>query len=171
MTRMPMLDFSRLNELQHLHVEGLLMSHETNSTTLEYFFCRLFTELFSSFTQTPNFDKRKPKREPPLRRISLSLTLDAKGADSFFGIPEYAVLQPFSWWCLPDIIENALEPFSGVYNHLEVVLTVKSAMEDKLWVVTEECVRAGVWKRVGQHAALRVILLPINGVDGDEDGV
>ncbi|KAF8970481.1 hypothetical protein BDZ97DRAFT_1914763 [Flammula alnicola] len=169
---MPMLDFSQLTEVRCLHIEGLLMSHQSSAGTLETFFRAFFNQLFSSFTTSSIISTKKIPTSPPIRRISVSLTLDAKGTYSFFGMPDYAVLQPLTWCKLPSIIEEALSHFPDKFEALEVQLKVKLAgINDSQALMAEECVRSGVWKRFSEKSHLRVGFLPINGADGDEDGV
>lgn len=167
---MPTVDFSLLREVRCLHIEGLLMSHQSSAVMVESFFRGLFSQLFSSFIQSSVIDTSKPTQPPPIQRISISLTLDAKGTYSFFGMPEYAVLQSLTWCKLPHIIEGALAPFPDKFEGLEVALIVKSTIDDVQVEMADMCVRSGVWKRFSEKAKLRVGFLPINGIDVDEDG-
>ncbi|KAF9484837.1 hypothetical protein BDN70DRAFT_57620 [Pholiota conissans] len=168
---MPTVDFSLLKEVRCLHIEGLLMSHQSSTAMMESFFRGLFAQLFSSFIQTSIIDSSKPTPPPPIQRISVSLKLDAKGTYSFSGMPEYAVLQSVTWCKLPHIIEEALAPFPDKFEGLEVALTVKSTISDAQMELADMCVRNGVWKRFSEKTKFRVGFLPINGIDVDEDGI
>lgn len=173
---MPLLDFSPLTGLESIHIEGMLMSHQSSAPgVFEGIFRAIFEQLFSSFdlahtiTEDMNITKRPV---PPLRRVSLSLTLDSKGAYSFYGMPDYAVLQPLTWCRLPSIIESSLELHPGKFETLEVELNIKSTSIDAMQApMADDCVRHGVWKRFGEKGNLRIEFHPVHGVDIDEDGV
>ncbi|CAA7269330.1 unnamed protein product [Cyclocybe aegerita] len=181
---MASIDFTPLTQIEVLHLEGLLITHQNSPQPLEAFFQKLFAELCSSPT-----DHSETCR-PSLQRMSISLTVDTKhGAHSFFGIPDYVLLQPFTWFGLPSIIEEAfssvaaslissssssswnpspLLPTSSsldLLKDLQVELKLKApSIAASQRSLSEEYVREGVWKGFEERGKLQVVF-----VDEDSD--
>lgn len=172
---MPAIDFSHLKQIEHLHIEGLYISHTTNEHLLGPFLRQFFSQLLSSpnASTPPSTDAYPPPApaSPLISKITITLTADAKSELSFFGLPDHAVLQDFGWFHLPEIIEKALEPFPhDTLDKLQVQVRVRSTgiVSESEVVYGEKLVREGVWKRFEERARLQVEFLPMPDRDGDK---
>ncbi|KAF8906742.1 hypothetical protein CPB84DRAFT_1769514 [Gymnopilus junonius] len=152
------IDFSALTRLQSLHIDGFFMSYESNEGLLADFFRGFLTQLFSSSHSSV----------ATIEKISIALTIDMTEDYSFYGVPEFAVLQQFTWCSLPSILEEVFEPFSAALNTIEVQLRVRSPGIGVNQAFVEPAFRRGVWKRFSERGCLRVMFLS-SGHERDEE--
>ncbi|PPQ76360.1 hypothetical protein CVT26_010189 [Gymnopilus dilepis] len=152
------IDFSQLTRLRSLHIDGFFTSHGSNGDSLEDFFRGFLAQLFSSSHSSA----------ATIQRISIALTIDMTEDYSFYGVPEYAVLQQFTWCSLPSILEKVLGPCSEALETIEVQLRVRSpgtAANHTSFV--EQTLRRGVWKQFSERGCLRIVFL--SGHERDEE--
>lgn len=168
---MSLIDLSPLTRIQHLHVEGLFMSHDPSAHVLEAFFRGFFAQIFSSSSLPMQNDAEVAAPPPLISKITFTLTMDAKNELSFFGMPDHAILQTFTWFSLPSIIEEALGAFPETLHKLDVQLRVRSTgISGREIGFSEDIIREGMWKRfTEQSRTLRVGFLPMLDRDGEND--
>lgn len=132
------------------------MSHESNAGLLEDFFRGFLTQLFSSSHSS----------SATIEKISIALTVDLTEDFSFYGVPDYAVLQQFTWCSLPSILEKILEPFSSTLETIEVQLRVRApGTGANQTSFVEQSLRRGVWKRFNERGCLRIVFLSAHESD------
>ncbi|KAH9484413.1 hypothetical protein JR316_0003894 [Psilocybe cubensis] len=171
---MPLIELSQITRIQHLHVEGLFTSHDTSTHILEPYFRGLFAQLLcpSSLTNPVQRDAEVAAPSPLISQLTFTLTVDAKNEASFFGMPDHTMLQTFTWFSLPEIIEEVLAPFPDVLRTLQVQLRVRmaGAVSDRDRLYSEDVIRGGVWKKFAEQGrTLRVGILPMLDREGDYD--
>jgi len=147
------------------------MSHSIASRVLETFFRSFFDTLLTS---SGSHTHSSPRRLP-IEKIAITLTIDEKGTYSFYGIPDYTVLQSFDWCSLPEIIEQVLEPFPETRDNLEVLLRVRSTgiTGKQVTDMEESLKKESAWNRFKSEGGdrLKVVFLPILEKDEDSEGV
>ncbi|KAF9566522.1 hypothetical protein CPC08DRAFT_100091 [Agrocybe pediades] len=172
------LGLGNLSQIQCLHIDGLLMSHSTMAQGLKAIFHALFASLVTnsaSIVCGQGIHYPSHRRQPSIKKIIITLTIAAKGTYSFYGIPDYAVLQSFDWCSLPTVIEQVLEPFPESLKGLKILLRVRSTgiTGTQMQMVEKSLKKDSVWKRFGSDEGgdrLKVVFLPILERDENEEG-